>query len=340
MLLLLLACADAPPVDSQGPVDSGQAPAPFDAVSVSFSLQATGDYEAHCLPVGLGPADFSYAWTVNGSLDDQRGARLEGLACLDEVICTISSPGLAPVSSALQRPQDSVSLTLGVRELDGALRCEKTCGQDPAGPFAWVQQGEERPGPVLWPQDRGEEATCVSAEQSLLAPPAPQSPRTQIDIQSKDEAWLAFSAAWVGDMDGDGGAELAMGMPYWNTPRPKAGGVALLWSETLGTQDSHSPSAALTGEGSADLAGWSVAPAGDVDQDGLADLLVGIPGDERGGYLAGAVEQFTAADLEAGRTLSGEATRLWTGDTARMWSGTAVAGGQDLDGDGAVNDDV
>lgn len=289
------------------------------------------------MPVGPGPEAFSYAWTVNGSLDENKTERLEGLACLDEVICTLSSPGLDPVSSPLQRPQDSVALVLGLRELDGALRCEKTCGQDPAGPFEWRQQDQVRPGPVLWPQDRGEEATCWSGEQALRAPAAPQAPRTRIDISSKDEAWLAFSAAWVGDMDGDGGAELALGTPYWNTPRPKAGGVAVLWSETLGTQDSHSPSAVLTGEGSADLAGWSVAPAGDVDQDGLADLLVGIPGDERGGYLAGAVALFTAADLQAGRSLSGEASHLWTGDAQRMWSGTAVAGGQDLDGDGALD---
>ena len=38
-----------------------------------------------------------------------------------------------------------------------------------------------------------------------------------------------------------------------------------------------------------DEAGWAISAAGDMDGDGLGDLLVGAPGDDDGGEDAGAV---------------------------------------------------
>lgn len=333
MLLLLLACSDPFPADSVDSQDSGPAQHPgFDQIQVSIQHEQ-GGYSATC---NAGPGiPERYRWTLNGSPQEPNTQILEGLSCEDEVVCTVSADGVDPMAS----PVVSVTagLELGLRELGGALRCEKICGTQDPGPFLWTQGGATRSGPVLWPQDREEEATCSAAGASVAAPAASQLPRTQVELLSKDEAWLAFSGAWIGDIDGDGGPDLALGMPYWNSPRPKNGGVAILRSETLGTQDSHSLGPAITGEGSADLAGWAVAPAGDVDQDGLDDLLVGVPGDERGGYLAGAVALVTGADLADGVEITGQAHRLWTGDALRMWSGTALAGGADLDDDGALD---
>jgi hypothetical protein len=333
VLLLLLACSDPAPVDSLDSQDSGPALHPgFDQIQVSINSEG-GVYSATC-SAGPGIPE-RYRWTLNGSPQEPNTQILEGLSCEDEVVCTVSADGVDPLAS----PVVSVTagLELGLRELGDALRCEKICGTEDPGAFVWTQGGTTRSGPVLWPQDRGAEAICSAQDSSVSAPAAAQSPRTQVELLSKDEAWLAFSSAWIGDIDGDGGRDLALGMPYWNSPRPKNGGVALVRSETLGTQDSHSLSATFTGEGSADLAGWALAPAGDVDGDGLDDLLVGVPGDERGGYLAGAVALFTGADLANGVEITGQATRLWTGDEIRMWSGTALAGGADLDEDGSLD---
>ncbi|MFT5583911.1 MAG: hypothetical protein ACI9VR_001495 [Cognaticolwellia sp.] len=332
MLLVLLACSDPILVDSQ---DSGAIlKLGFDQISVSVQADL-GSYSATCT---AGPdTPERYRWTLNGSPQDPNIQVLEGLNCQDEVVCTVSAEGVDPLASSSVRVNDRVELALGVRELGDALRCEKICGTQDPGPFLWTQGNSSRPGPILWPQDREEEATCTAQGSSVSAPAATEFPRTQVELLSKDEAWLAFSSAWIGDIDGDGGQDLALGMPYWNTPRPKNGGVAVVRSGTLGTQDSHSLAATFTGEGSADLAGWALAPAGDVDGDGLYDLLVGVPGDERGGYLAGAVALFTGADLASGVELTGQATRLWTGDEIRMWSGTALAGGVDLDQDGSLD---
>ena len=43
----------------------------------------------------------------------------------------------------------------------------------------------------------------------------------------------------------------------------------------------------IQGENSDDLAGWSVSAA-DVNDDGISDLIVGAPGNDSGGYHAGA----------------------------------------------------
>ena len=332
MLLVLLACPPPLLVDSQ---ETRTAPdLGFEQISVTIH-SAQGRYSATCT---TGPGEPErYRWTVNGSPQEPNTQVLEDLACQDEVVCTVSADGVEPLTSPLTAVHEQLVLELDVREIGGGLRCEKVCGTQDPGPFAWTQGGSSRPGPILWPQDRGLEATCTAQDSSVGAPAAAQSPRRHVELLSKDEAWLAFSSAWVGDIDGDGGQDFAMGMPYWNTPRPKNGGVALVRSETLGTQDSHSLGATFTGEGSADLAGWALAPAGDVDGDGLDDLLVGVPGDERGGYLAGAVALFTGADLANGVEITGQASRLWTGDEIRMWTGTAVAGGTDLDQDGLVD---
>lgn len=334
MLLLLLACKTAVPLDSADTQDSLPPAQGFESIEVEIAGQ-DGVYTASC-STGPGVPE-RYRWTLNGSPQEPNSPTLEGLDCQDEVVCTVSAQDLEPLASGVVLVSERVTLELGVRELGDALRCESVCGTQDPGPFTWTQGEDTRPGPVLWPQDRDKEATCSAQGASLSAPAATQVPRTEVELLSKDEAWLAFSGAWIGDIDGDGGPDLALGMPYWNSPRPKTGGVAILSSETLGTQDSHSLSATITGEGSADLAGWAVAPAGDVDGDGLDDLLIGVPGDERGGYLAGAVALVTGANLADGVEITGQAHRLWTGDELRMWSGTALAGGADLDNDGALD---
>jgi hypothetical protein len=85
----------------------------------------------------------------------------------------------------------------------------------------------------------------------------------------------------------------------------------------------------FTGEAAGDAFGYAVGPAGDVNGDGYADVIVGAYGNDAGGSAAGRAYVFLGTpipDAAADFTLTGEATL----DNL----GFAVAGSCDFDGDG------
>ncbi|HEV2105605.1 MAG TPA: integrin alpha [Candidatus Eisenbacteria bacterium] len=83
-----------------------------------------------------------------------------------------------------------------------------------------------------------------------------------------------FATCVVGDMDGDGFAEYAVGAPADSTGGPGAGRVFIFRGGPAHAGDP--PAWILTGL-PGDLLGDALAPAGDVDGDGYADLIVGAP---------------------------------------------------------------
>ena len=98
------------------------------------------------------------------------------------------------------------------------------------------------------------------------------------------------------DLDGDGNDDLFVGSPWvYNGGASKAGAAYLFYADTATPWKAdglcHGPADAdivLTGEVSQDFAGWSVADAGDLNQDGEDDLLIGAYGNDDGGTTAGA----------------------------------------------------
>ena len=131
-----------------------------------------------------------------------------------------------------------------------------------------------------------------------------------------------------GDFNGDGYADVAVGAPFdGSEPFAQRGRVQIFWG---GSTLDASEALTLTGEASADQYGWAVASAGDVNNDGYDDLLVGarwfgsFPSQGRGRayvYFGG-----TAMDTAVDLTL--------TGATADDWLGYSVAGVGDVNGDG------
>ncbi len=80
------------------------------------------------------------------------------------------------------------------------------------------------------------------------------------------------SLASVGDTSGDGIDDFLMGAPSSNLGAP-AGGAAFLYSGA-----DASLIRVTTGDVASSMLGMSVAPAGDVDGDGVADYAIGVPG--------------------------------------------------------------
>ena len=70
----------------------------------------------------------------------------------------------------------------------------------------------------------------------------------------------------------------------------------LFYGLVSGTVSLDEADVQIVGEGD-DQAGWAIAGAGDVDADGLDDLLIGGPGDDDGGEGAGAAWLVLGASL-------------------------------------------
>ena len=151
-----------------------------------------------------------------------------------------------------------------------------------------------------------------------------------------DDSGQVVAAA--GDVDGDGLGDLLIGAPGSSEADYWAGKTYLLLGATVavgGVFDLSQADAASLGEGPGNESGASVASAGDVDGDGLSDLLVGAFENDDGGLNAGKSYLLLASSIAAGGTFSlSQADAAWPGEVSGDHSGRSVAPAGDVDGDG------
>jgi len=134
--------------------------------------------------------------------------------------------------------------------------------------------------------------------------------------------YLGDSVAGLGDVNGDGYADVLLGAPY-----ALVNGLYDVGSVFVRSGQDGSLLFQLDGQVAGDRFGAAIAAAGDVDGDGHPDLLIGATGTDVGGLVdVGSVFLFS------GRT--GSLLVRWNGSVAGDQLGSAVAGGGDLDHDG------
>jgi hypothetical protein len=138
----------------------------------------------------------------------------------------------------------------------------------------------------------------------------------------------------AGDVNGDGFSDLLVGTTENDDAGEDAGKVYLVlgrlagWPTTLADAD-----AAFVGEAEFDNAGQSLSGGGDVDGDGLDDILIGAPGNDHAASGAGKTYLLLGRDGGWFVTLSWSDV-YFLGENEWDGSGGAVAVVEDVNGDG------
>lgn len=143
-------------------------------------------------------------------------------------------------------------------------------------------------------------------------------------IAAGDE--FGATVAGAGDTDGDGFADLLVGAPLRDLSGPDSGSVTWYFGRGPGVSGSPLEMSGAAG----DNFGGAVASAGDIDGDGLADVVVGA-------YLAGPTDNGAAVYFKGNTNPTGVSAATIVGEPEPEGGdqfGLAVAGVGDVDGDG------
>ncbi len=185
-------------------------------------------------------------------------------------------------------------------------------------------------------------SACVIASDDdsagpLPGPPAPLNDALATWTGADPGLGALLRAAPAGDVDGDGFDDLLVAEPGHGDVSAERGRVHLLLGVSLrgplSFADAHMT---LLGDVQGDRLGEGLAAAGDVDADGLDDVLLGAPGStDLLVSTPGKVYLVRGPTLTAGGTVEATTADLrFPGYLPEDFTGSAVAGGGDVDGDG------
>lgn len=146
----------------------------------------------------------------------------------------------------------------------------------------------------------------------------------------EDYDHLGADVAFAGDVDGDGADELVATAPAARLPEDYSGGAYLVDGDVLGEVDLSASAIVFPGVTSFSRLSH-VTPAGDLDGDGRADLVVTAPPNP--GPHGALVYVFRGPLPQGELDVAAEAAVVYRGDDADSTFGRALAG-CDLDGDG------
>jgi len=157
-------------------------------------------------------------------------------------------------------------------------------------------------------------------------------------LGENERDYAGESIAYAGDVDGDGLGDILIAAEENDDSGTGAGKVYLILGKTLtGISSLADADYIFTGESAGDSAGIIVASAGDVDGDGLSDIMIAATGNDEADSYAGKVYIFLAGSLVPGTVSVATADFSLTGQGGEL-AGISIGGAGDIDSDGL--DDV
>jgi hypothetical protein len=147
-------------------------------------------------------------------------------------------------------------------------------------------------------------------------------------LGEQDTAFLGWSVAGAGDVNDDGFADVIVGAHAYDNDQTDEGRAYLF----LGSSRGLLPAPAWTAEGDQESAlfGWAVAGAGDVNNDGFDDVIIGAARHDNTETDEGRVYLF----LGSASGLAATPAWIAEGESFKAFFGGSVAGAGDVDNDG------
>ena len=151
--------------------------------------------------------------------------------------------------------------------------------------------------------------------------------------------WAAHSVNTAGDVDGDGLDDIVVCGYRSDEPGYDAGKTYLIYGSSLtsggGRLNLGDSDVQFLGENPLDRMGHSITSAGDMDGDGLDDVVMGAYGNSDAGTSAGKAYLVMSGSIgDEERFDLRDADFAWVGEAAGDQAGYITAAGGDVDGDG------
>ena len=148
----------------------------------------------------------------------------------------------------------------------------------------------------------------------------------------EEGAWFGCGLAGAGDVDGDGYDDLVVGALSDDGMGDESGAIYLYLGSSDGVDPTTEQKLKASDAGKWHYFGQAVSSAGDLDQDGYADIVVGAYGENSGGFESGAAYVYRGGS--DGIDLDTEDKLVAPDGHYGQQFGRKVSGGGDVDGDG------
>jgi hypothetical protein len=158
-------------------------------------------------------------------------------------------------------------------------------------------------------------------------------------LGENEEDTSGYSISGAGDVNGDDYDDIIISSEGNDEGETNAGQTYLVLGKGSGwakDTDLSASDASFFGENVDDFSGYSISGAGDVDGDGLDDILIGVPGNDDGGTSCGQTYLILGGGLSMHTDLSAS-DASFIGENEEDRCGNTVMGGCDLNGDGIAD---